>query len=351
MIPFIRMAGMRAVVAAVATLVVSAGWADAHGPDPMLGAGLWSPNEVAAYRWASSGVPPSWMATAIDAGAVDVGQSRGSRAAVFLRSASGSATIAYGGWVPCDSYGIACMDRSGLANNVFGVWFRPYGWAFDWGSLRWCQGMSTPTNGCYDAENVALDELGHVEILGHHVNYSDESDFGDAVVQYAARARARTGWNQHIFGRCDIARLQLEYARGDAADSVSTCLSLATTTSLAANTTSIWVGDSMRFSATLKITSSAAAEALAGDLLSNRTVILQRRTIGSTSWASIRTLTPSTTIDGSYSYTWAPTVTADWRAVFSTPSGEGLLGSTSGIIRVTVDGCLGSGCPVMPVAG
>jgi hypothetical protein len=91
--------------------------------------------------------------------------------------------------------------------------------------------------------------------------------------------------------------------------------------------------------------------ALAGDLLSNRSVVLQERFIGSTSWATIRTLTPSSTIDGRYSYTWSPTVTADWRAVFLKPSGEGLLGSTSGIIRVTVDGCLGSGCPVMPVAG
>jgi hypothetical protein len=152
-------------------------------------------------------------------------------------------------------------------------------------------------------------------------------------------------------GRCDIARLQLEYARSDAADSVSTCLSLATTTSLAGRTASVWVGDSMKFSATLRITSTSAAEALAGDLLSNRSVVLQERSIGSTSSATIRTLTPSSTIDGRYSYTWSPTVTADWRAVFLKPSGEGLLGSTSGIIRVTVDGCLGSGCPVMPVAG
>jgi hypothetical protein len=350
MITSIRTAGLRALVAAVAILVASTGATFAHGPDPLLGTGLWSPNEVVTYHWASTGVPPSWMATAIDAGALDVAESRASRAATFVRSASGSASIAYGGWVPCDSYGIACMDRSGLANNVFGVWFRPYGWAFDWGSLRWCQGMSTPTNGCYDAENVALDELGHVEILGHHVNYGDESDFSDAVVQYAARARARTGWNQHVFGRCDVARLQLEYARSDAADSVSTCLSLGTTTSLAANTTSIWVGDSMRFGATLKITSTTSAGALAGDLLSTRSVVLQERFIGSSSWATIRTLTPSSTIDGSYSYTWSPTVTADWRAVFVKPSGEGLLGSTSGIIRVSVDGCLGTGCPVMPVA-
>jgi hypothetical protein len=285
------------------------------------------------------------MAAAIDAGAGDVDESRASRAAVFARSASSPAMIAYGGYVPCDAYGIACMDRSGMYSGSFGVWFRPQGSAFDWGALRWCQGLSIPTNGCYDAENVALDELGHVEILGHHVNYSDGSDFSDAVVQYAARSRPYTGWNQHAFGRCDVARLQLEYERRDPANPVSTCLSLASTNSLSPSATSIWVGDTVRFNVFLRITTATSAMAMAGDPLSDRTVTLQRRPIGVTTWTNIGTMTPSTSTEGSYSLAWSPTTTYDWRTIFSAPTGDGVLSSTSAVVRVTVSGCTGPGCP------
>jgi len=333
-----------ALLAAVA-LSLPVGPVLAHGPDPIIGTATWARDQVVPYQWASTGVPPSWMASAIDLGAGDVGESRASRAAVFARSTSAPASIAYGGYNPCDSYGIACMDRNGMANGIFGIWFRPHGWAFDWGYLRWCQGLSTPTNGCFDAENVALDELGHVEILGHHVNYSDGSDFTDAVVQYAARQRPYTGWNQHAFGRCDVARLQLEYERRDPANPVSTCLSLATTNALSPSAVSIWIGDTVRFTAMLRITSSTVAGAMAGDALSDRAVVLQRRPVGATAWTSIGTMTPSTSTEGAYSLSWSPTTTYDWRMIFSAPSGDGVLSSTSVVVRVTVSGCTKSGCP------
>jgi len=320
----------------------------AHGPDPIIGTATWARDQVVPYQWASTGVPPSWMASAINAGAGDVGESRASRAAVFVRAASAPGVIAYGGWNPCDSYGIACMDRTGMANGVFGVWLRPQGWAFDWGYLRWCQGLTTPTNGCFDAENVALDELGHVEILGHHVNYTDESDFSDAVVQYAARQRPKTGWDQHAFGRCDVARLQLEYERRDPSNLVSTCLSLSSTTTLFASSTWIWIATTIQFSAVLRISTSTAAKAMSADPLSDRTLLLQRRAIGATTWTTIGAMTPSATVDGSYSLSWSPTATYDWRTVFSTPPNEGLVGSSSAAVRVTVIGCTGAGCPQSP---
>jgi len=338
-----------ALLAAVA-LSLPVGPVLAHGPDPIIGTATWARDQVVPYRWASTGVPPSWMASAIDAGAGDVGESRASRAAVFARATSAPASIAYGGYNPCDSYGIACMDRNGMANGVFGIWFRPHGWAFDWGTLRWCQGLSTPTNGCYDAENVALDELGHVEILGHHVNDSDGSDFTDAVVQYAARPRPYSGWNQHAFGRCDVARLQLEYERRDPANPISTCLSLASTNSLAPSAISVWIGETIRFNDVLKITTSSAAGAMAGDPLSDRTVTLQRRAVGATTWTSVGAMPPNLSTEGMYTLTWSPTTTYDWRSIFSAPSGDGILSSTSAVVRVTVSGCTGSGCPQSPPA-
>ena len=47
---------------------------------------------------------------------------------------------------------------------------------------------------------------------------------------------------------------------------------------------------------------------------------------------------------GTYVLNQSPTATYDWRAVFATPSDEGVNGSTSPTVRVTVTGCSGS-CP------
>jgi hypothetical protein len=333
--------------ATLATVLAAAAPALGHGPDPILGIGtLWSRDEVVAYQWLSGEVPPGWMATAIDLGAGDVGESRNSRAAVFVRAATAPATIGYGVNVPCDGYGIACANRTGMTNNIFGVWFRPQGWPFDWGTLKWCQSYSTAPNGCYDAERVALDELGHIEVLGHHVNYSDESDYLDAIVQFAGRQKAREGWNAHAFGRCDVARLQLEYERRNPSNLVSTCLSLATSMTFASSTDSLVSGNTVRFTATLKIAVSSVAEAMSGDLLSDRPVVLQRRALGSSTWSTVGTMTPSSINEGAYTMTVGPLATYDWRATFATPTTEGVLGSTSGWVRVAVTTCTGGGCPL-----
>jgi len=311
----------------------------AHGPDPLLGTTPWGKDQVVKYQWAAWGVPPAWMAAAIDAGAADVGESRGSRAAFFTRVSSATSSIAYGGAVPCSSYGIACMNRTGVPDSFEGMWFRPQGWPFDWGTLRWCQGLSSPSNGCYDAENVALDEFGHIELLGHHVNLADESDFQDAVVQYAARARPKAGWNQHEFGRCDVARLQLEYELSSPTQLVSTCLSLATSLSIVSDVTSVYAANPVQITGNLRIGTASSARRLSGDPLSARTISLQRRALGSTSWSTIGTLGANASA-GSYGITISPTVTYDYRLLFGTPPDEGVLGSTSAILRVTVVTCL-----------
>ena len=310
----------------------------AHGPDPLLGTTPWNQDQIVGYQWASWGVPPSWMATAIDAGAADVGDSRNSRAATFTRVSSAASKIAYGGPVPCSSYGIACMNRTGVPDHFDGMWFRPHGWKFDWGTLLWCQGLASPVNGCYDVENVALDEFGHIEMLGHHVNLADESDFLDSVVQYAARSRAKAGWNEHVFGRCDVARLQLEYDVRSSSDKVSTCLAIATSLSIVAGATTIRPGNAVRITGNLKVAATTSAKSLSGNPLSNRSITLQRRLPGVTTWSSIGTLSANSTA-GSYGLTITPTDTYDYRLVFSSPSNEGLLGSSSTAVRITVSDC------------
>jgi len=343
-----RHAGRIAILGAGLTLALAAaGPALAHGPDPTISTVTWPRDTVATYQWLSGWAPPAWAATAIDAGAADVGESRNSRAAVFVRAASSPAWMSYNGPTNCDSYGIACMDRTGMTvDGTFRVWFRPQGWMFDWGSLKWCQYYSSPPDRCYDIETTSLDELGHVEILGHHVNFADESDFTDAVVQYAGHTKPKAGWNQHVFGRCDVARLQLEYERRDPGNLVSTCLSLATTITFAASEASVAYSEGVTFTATLKIAFASAAEAMSGDWLSGRTLVLQRRAIGSATWTTVSTFAASPTYEGSYNRSLAMTATYDWRVSFATPPGEGLIGATSSVIRVSVSSCSSPPCPL-----
>lgn len=324
-----------AIVGVVAALMGHAIVATAHGPDPLLGTTPWAQNQVVEYEWRSGQEPPTWAASNIDAGAADSGATRGSKAALFRRAESAVSQVAYGGPHPCPSYGIACMNRSGVPVS-FGMWFRPHGAVLDWGTLRWCQAQSTPTNGCYDIRRVALDEFGHVEMLNHHVNYADESDYLDAVVQYAGRSRPKDGWNTHVYGRCDVARLQLEYELLDSGDTVSTCLSLATSLTIAADPASIVAGASTKVTGELEITVATAAKRLSGDPLSRRTITLQRRDIGSTAWVVIATMTPVSGSAGSYAMTIRPSVTADYRLGYDASASEGLKDATSITIRITV---------------
>lgn len=345
-----RLSAVAALAAVLITTVAPAATLG-HGPDPILGTGtLWTRDEVVPYQWHDTYGPPAWMATAFDLGAGDVAASRNSRAATFVRAADAPAVIAYSGPFPCPSYGIACADRTGMTDNVFHVFFRPHGYAFDWGTLKWCQAYSSAPNGCYDAERVALDELGHIEFLGHHVNLPDESDYLDAVVQYAGRQKPNEGWNVHAFGRCDVARLQLGYDRRDPGNPVSTCLALASTATISASTTYLTAGSGVRFTATLKLAVSAAAEAMSGDPLSDRTVVLQRRALGGSTWSSVGTMTASNTVEGTYTLTISPSATYDYRVSFATPATEGVTGSTSAAVRVTVNSCTSS-CPASVVRG
>ncbi len=345
MIRHVRSNIYRSILLGTLLMAIAAGSATAHGPDPLLGGALWAQNQAVTYQWRANQAPPAWMATAIDNGAADASRTRASRAATFARVASGAAsTIAYGEPTGCSSAGIACADRSG-APTSFKMWFRAQNYVFDWGALRWCEGLATIANGCFDAETIALDEFGHIEDLGHHVNNSTNSDYLDAVVQALSRARPDTGWFAHGFAPCDVARLQLEYDRQTAGALFSSCLAIATATTLGASSSSIWVGDAVRFTATLKTTSASTNRALMSDPISARTVVLKRRVVGSTTWTSIGPMTPSGTTDGTYVLMVSPRATYEWSAAFVPATGDGVLASLSSVIKVTVGGCSGAGCP------
>ncbi len=335
-------------LALAAALAVAVEPATAHGPDPIVGGALWGQDQTVTYQWRTGQVPPGWMASAINAAAGDASFTRDARAATLVKTAGTSASlIGYGEPTGCSSAGIACFDRSG-APSSFRMWFRAHGYVFDWGTLRWCQGQSIFTNGCFDVETITLDEFGHVEGLGHHVNFADGSDYLDAVVQTLSHARPAVGWQVHAFGLCDTARLQLLYDRLSARDLFSSCLSIPTATTTSVTDASIWIGDTVTFSATLRTTSSSANGALANDLVGGRSVILQRRPVGTQSWTTVGSMTPGAT-EGTYVLTSSPTATYEWRAYFSPVAADGALASSSPAFKVSVSGCSGPGCPSRPV--
>jgi hypothetical protein len=312
----------------------------AHAPDPPLGGALFGQNQVLEFRWRAGAVPPGAIRSAILAAADDSNDTRASRAATFMYDAAGANPIGYGTGT-CGVNGIGCFTRT--APTGFTMWLREHGRVFDWGSLRWCQMQSSPTNGCYDAETIALDEFGHIEILGHHVNYADDRDYADAVVQTVSRSRPKAGYNMHVYGPCDTATLQLKYDMPTLSSIYSNCLDLVTVLSLSFSDTSIPYGGLVDVTSLLRVATDTDYGRVSANPIGGRIVRLQRRAIGSSTWTNLVTLT-SGAPTGTYRASLRLYGTADFRAHFGTPTAEGLRGDSSGTVRVTVAPCTAN-CP------
>jgi hypothetical protein len=335
-----RRAATIAVVLGLGLAVPVAG----HSPDPFFNGPLYAQNQELRFRWKAGEAPPAAMQTAIKLGAADANATRNSRAAVFIPDANGLSWINYGLNVACGVNGLACFSRAG-APKSFTMSFRENGHRYDWGVLHWCE-MSGYPNGCFEARNSALDEFGHVEILHHHVNFADESDFLDAVVQTIQRVKPEPGYNAHAFGRCDVATLQRKYDMPTMAWKYSTCLDLSTELTL---TAPAWVptGGTITFSANLKVADLPEYERLGANPVSGRAITLQRRFAGG-AWLPVGQLSPATA-DGTYAYSaTGQTATAEWRAVFAKPAAEGLRGDTSAVLTVAVLSCGPGPCPQAP---
>lgn len=328
-LPFRLLAG---VVASALALLVATSGVIAHGPDPALTGGRWNQNQALTYSWRAGSVPDPKYQTPVNAAAADANASRASQAATFAYRSGSSNLIGYGTGATCTSIGIACFSRN--APTSFSIWMREQGHKFDWGALRWCQNYSTWPDGCYDVENVMLDEFGHVEILSHHSNYTNEPDYTDAVVQEGSRTKPRTGWNAHVFARCDVATLQKQYDMQGWVAKYSTCLDLATTLTLGANAGSVGYGGTVTLTATLKVADDATYSRLAANPVNARNVTLESRPTGGT-WASLGAMTNGST-SGTYTKAVQLTAKREFRAVFPKPSGEGLRGSISGTVVVAI---------------
>ena len=322
--------------AAVVLLPLAIAGVSAHGPDPVMNGGPFGQNQDLRFRWRAGSVPPAAIKTAIRSAATDATATRASKAATFTYDSGGSNPIGYGVGATCGVNGLACFTRT--VPTGFTMWLREQGHVFDWGTLKWCQAYATPPNGCYDAETVALDEFGHVEVLGHHGNYANDSDYLDAVVQTYSRTKPAAGWNMHTFGRCDIATLQLQYDMQSWSAKYSTCLDLATDLTLAASPSSISAGGTTKLTASLKVVDYASYVRLGGNPVAGRVVTLQRRAPGTTTWTTVGTMSAGPT-SGTYVLNQSLQSDMEYRAVFSTPTNEGINGDTSATVRVYVGYC------------
>ncbi len=216
----------------------------------------------------------------------------------------------------------------------WGVWIRPYGTDYSWGTLRWCQKTSS-SSGCFDIRRVMLHELGHIAGLNHPSSAGFTLSANVSVMQGITPSRPQSGSSRHAFGRCDVATLQELYDTPDNKTAISSCNDVATTLSLSASRSTIAAGASVRLTATLKVADHSSYRLLAANPLNGRSLKLMYRRAGSDdSWRTVwmRSLYQQ----GRYEATLWPDSTWELKAVFSKPADEGLRYSRSAIQKVKV---------------
>ncbi|HWH24507.1 MAG TPA: hypothetical protein VNW68_06400 [Candidatus Limnocylindria bacterium] len=318
---------------------VATGPLQAATPTPWNGSGTWADNQLVEYDWHDGSIPPAWMRSAINAAAADSNSSRASNAAILRRSAGAASTVYYRADLPEPS---AIAYASTSKPTRFRVWMRTHGYVFDWGKLRWCQYFDSPPNGCYDAEMIALHEFGHVQGLAHATTTTYDS-WTDTVMHQYPKAKSGAGWDQHAFGRCDVARLQRKYGLPDAWTLISTCDAQPANLTLSSSSSSVTYNGGITFTARLSVADSGNGR-LAGQPLSGRSVVLQFRRPGESAWTTYSAMTPLDDATGRYRLTFSLRTTYEWRARFAAPAKEGIGGANSSIVTVTVASCT-SGCP------
>ncbi len=330
---------LRMAVTAAATLILIAGLGPsavfADAPDPVLGP-AWPQDTALEFRWASGGVPPAAIRTAMLEGAADATSSRVSRAPSFAFDAAAANDAAYGLAMPCASNAIACAYRA--VPTGFDVWLRENGHKYDWGTLRWCE-VTGFAAGCFSAETLMLDELGHVDGLAHHVNLPDESDYTDSVVQAGSHAKPQAGWNASAFGVCDTATLQTMYDVPSWSTPYSSCLDIPATLTLSMTPAGAASG-TVTLGAAFRATEGGR---LNGNPLAGRRVVLQLRT--GLDWTDAGVMAGAPTA-GNYTLSVLVRPGTDYRAVYRATASEGLRSTASAVI--TSGGTCTGVCPLGP---
>ena len=211
---------------------------------------------------------------------------------------------------------------------------RPQGYALDWGTLRWCQFYDSPPSGCYDAEMIALHELGHAQSL-RHADEADVTTWTDTIMHGRPRRRQRPAGMRTSSAAAMSPGCRSAIRPLSSTTPYSTCLDLPSTLALGTSSSSVTSGATVTLTATLAVSDDATYAKLAGDAVDGRRVTLQRRIPGG-SWSNVGSMSALSDGTGRYRTSVSISATYDWRASFNTPSDEGLEGSSSSPIRISV---------------
>jgi hypothetical protein len=311
-----------------------------HRPVPVYD--RWFPWSVLSFRFHSADASPAWMRDAIQAAADDATDTSKSLSPIFTPSDGGTkGVIRY-----TTSFPSSCLNAIACASHDADAWtlrMRPHGYDFRWGALRWCQ--KTNSDGCFDAERVALHEFGHVVGLDHPESAGFRLPPSSTVMHQVSPSRPHMAWDRHGFGTCDVASLQEQYGTPTMSTLIATCNDVDTRLTLSASAAQVGAGGRLVLSATLRVRpDDAEYGALSGIRLNGRSVQIKRRLSGgsgawTTSWMTWAEA------PGLYTITLYPRSTYEYMAVFGSPDNEGLAGDTSNLVTVRIAGVCTGNCP------
>ncbi|MBI2776341.1 MAG: hypothetical protein HYX57_03600 [Chloroflexi bacterium] len=195
----------------------------ANANDP-LNAGVWGANFRGTYQWGPN-LTVGWMRSQASAAIATIGHTLYRNPDFELTtssSANGIVDMKDNHSTPCPDADpghthiewLACADPN--PDRTWFVWLTNIGvsdspdrcwWDGSTSANRTCSGFTPSEVDTYDVQSVVLNEMGHVNTLGHHVN----PDYGDAVVQLDPVHYNHTFWKNRTLRSADLGALLARY--------------------------------------------------------------------------------------------------------------------------------------------
>jgi hypothetical protein len=211
-----------------------------------------------------------------------------------------------------------------------------------------------PTTSCFSVLRVVAHESTHNTLVRAHYDAGLE----DETIMQSTTPTAKGSpdfWNRKNFLPCDLAAAQLEYGPADAAGRYADCfavtpgdgvkgLNSALTVTSGSSYARCW-NTSATISGRLALAASAAYEDMRNWPLSGRTIRIDRRPVGATTWT---TGSASATATGAGGANWKAVLTTstagsfEYRATFFTSSSEPAVNSSNAVtwtVQWTSAGC------------
>lgn len=197
---------------ATLSLLALAGSVTANAPDP-LKSDVWGSDYTGTYRYTSAFDDHGWMKPAVNSANAAIGHATrlmedGHIAdlrnpdfhVTTSASANGTVDLKDSPNVSCNGIysWVACADA--YSDETFRLWFSTYWcWRDNDSANKTCHGNDPASWRTFDMQTVALNEMGHVNRLSHHIpttshDVQGSATYDDAVVQ------AISDPYSHIFG-------------------------------------------------------------------------------------------------------------------------------------------------------